>query len=83
MGTDQKRESSPDVVRLRALIDMLVDVVREHGGESPGKGAKIIAARRAGISVSEMDYVVTSAVADRRVEYSLRTGRISLLERCE
>lgn len=76
MSTTPKRESSPDVVRLRALIDILVEVVREHGGEVKAKEAKLATARRARISMSELDGVLINAVANGRLEHSLRSDRI-------
>lgn len=76
MSTTPKRESSPDVVRLLALIDILVDEVQKLGGEPKAQDAKIATARRAGISISELNYVLINAVANGRLEHSLRSDRV-------
>lgn len=76
MSVTPKRESSPDVVRLRALIDILVEIVRECGGEAKAQAAKLATARRASISMSELDGVLINAVADGKLEHSLRSDRV-------
>lgn len=80
METSLRRESAPDVVRLRALIDMLVEELRKQGGDAKAQDVKIATARRAGISISELNYVVINAVADGRIGHSLRSNRLTLLD---
>lgn len=68
------------VEQLRALIEILVEIVREFGGEGPGDEIKLTLAKRTGLSISETHYIVNSAAADYRLEHSLRSGRIKLTE---
>lgn len=82
-ATDDVSKAPSRAQQLRDLIEELVVIVREFGGEGPGDEIKLTLAKRMGLSISDTHYIVNSAVADRRVEYSLRTGRISLLGRCE
>ena len=66
--------------QLRALIEELVLIVREFGGEGPGDEIKIALVKRTGVNMSDAHYIVNSAAADRRLEHSLRSGRIRILE---
>ena len=73
------RASDPGTIRLRGLIEALVTVVRTHGGTAPQNEAMRETARNVGVSVSEMPYVVNSAVADRRITADLRSGKLELV----
>lgn len=66
--------------QLRDLIEELVVIVREFGGEGPGDEIKLALAKRTGLSISDTHYIVNSAAADYRLEHSLRSGRIRLTE---
>lgn len=68
------------VAQLRALIEELVAVVREFGGQGKGSVIKLALVHRTGLPLSETHYIVNSAVADGRIEYSLRGDRITLIE---
>lgn len=74
------RPVSLDVQRLRGLIDLLVQVIEEHGGSMNRQEATREVATKAGISVSELPYVITSAVADKRITASLRTNLLEVVK---
>lgn len=74
------RTSSPDVQRLRGLINLLVQVVEEHGGSMNRQEATREVATKAGISVSELPYIITSAVADKRITASLRSNILEVVK---
>ena len=79
MTDTSPRVSDPGTTRLLGLIDVLVDVVSRHQGSVRQNDAMREAARKAGVSVSEMPYVVNSAVADRRITADLRSGKLELV----
>ncbi len=66
--------------QLRDLIEELGVIVREFGGEGPGDEIKLALAKRTGLNISDTHYIVNSAAADGRLEHSLRSGRIKLIE---
>lgn len=74
-------ESPSRTQQLRDLIEELVVIVREFGGEGPGDEIKLALAKRTGLSISDTHYIVNSAAADYRLEHSLRSGRIKLIEK--
>lgn len=74
------REMSADVRELWRRIHCLVEVLEENGGSLKRKDALELTARRAEIYTSDVDYVITSAQAERVVSYSLRTSIVTLLE---
>lgn len=65
--------------QLKDLIEVLVGVVRERGGTMSQREAMREAASDAGMSVSEMPYIVNSAVADHRLTADLRSGKLTLV----
>jgi hypothetical protein len=65
--------------QLKALIEILVDVVKAHGGTVSQREAMREAATNAEMSVSEMPYIVNSAVADHRITADLRSGKLKLV----
>lgn len=65
--------------KLKELIQILVDVVQAQGGTMSQREAMRSAAAKAGLSVSEMPYIVNSAVADHRITADLRSGKLQLI----
>jgi len=66
--------------QLKELVRVLVDVVRQNGGVVSQRDAMRQAAASSGLSVSEMPYIVNSAVADRMITADLRSGKLQLVE---
>ena len=64
VSSHSKRKPSPEVQLLLDRIDLLVQVVTEHGGVLDRDTAFKLTARRAGCSISDMSYVATNAVAE-------------------
>ncbi len=65
--------------QLRNLIQELVEVVRDNGGKMPLSDAVPSVANRTGLPLSEVPYIVNSAVADCRITADLRSGVLELV----
>ena len=65
--------------QLRNLIQDLVDIVDAHGGRMTLRDAVPSVASRTGLPLSEVPYIVNSAVADRRITSDLRSGVLELV----
>ncbi|MEI3848059.1 MULTISPECIES: hypothetical protein [unclassified Microbacterium] len=65
--------------QLRNLIQELVEVVDANGGSMALRDAVPSVASRTGLSLSDVPYVVNSAVADRRIRADLRSGMLELV----
>lgn len=65
--------------QLRNLIDNLVEIVSANNGSIPQSDAVQEVANRTGLSLSEVPYIVNSAVADNRITADLRSGMIKLV----
>lgn len=77
LATERVRDSR--ATQLKRLIDVLVDIVGSYDGPASQREVMRKAAREAGVSISEMPYVVNTAVADRKVTTDLRSGKIALV----
>lgn len=73
------RKPDSRVQQLRGLIEILVRIVEENDGRIQVSEATREFANRTGLSVSEVPYIVNSAVADRRIAFDLRSGMIERL----
>lgn len=65
--------------QLRNLIQELVEVVASNGGSMAQSEAVRSVASRTGLSLSDVPYVVNSAVADHRITADLRSGLLKLV----
>jgi len=69
---------SDQVDALGTLTDHLTDVLDERGGSYDKEKALLVTARRAGVSISEMSYVVSYAKAERRITVDSEKATFSL-----
>lgn len=65
--------------QLRNLIEELVEVVSDNQGSITLSEAVTTVASRTGLPLSDVPYVVNSAVADRRITADLRSGVLKLV----
>ena len=66
--------------QLKDLVEVIVKIVEKSaGGTISQRDAMRQAASTTGVSVSEMPYIVNSAVADHRISADLRSGKLALV----
>lgn len=65
--------------QLRNLIEELVQVVESRGGSMRLSDAVPVVADVTGLPLSEVPYIVNSAVADNRLTADLRSGMLQLV----
>lgn len=65
--------------QLRNLIQELVSVVEQNGGSVSLRDAVPSVATKTGLPLSEVPYIVNSAVADNRITADLRSGMLELV----
>lgn len=78
-----ERPRSESVKNLITLIEELILIVQENGGVIKRDEANRIAAQRFGISSQEINYAEVNGVADKFLEYSLRSNEYTLGERAK
>lgn len=75
-----ERSTDAQIEQLNTLIEALVKVVAGAEGQTIAqRDAMQQAAKLAGASISEMPYVVNSAVAEHRINADLRSGKLTLV----
>lgn len=65
--------------QLRNLIEDLVKIVDANGGSMTQSEAVRSVASQTGLPLSDVPYVVNSAVADHRITADLRSGMLELV----
>lgn len=77
----RERVESRQIRELDRCIAAVVEVVQAANGPTPVKDAMRQAARKLNISISQMPYVVNSAVAEHKLEFDLREGTLAPINR--